>query len=127
MPEYTPLTREERACLVDAARKAAGQFPAPFAPETVLLYEATVKDRDERNAALEAELARLRPLAATGEAVNNLPRGKALLHTANIMSTVFGGAEWAVIEARSMVMIGGANEGDTALAALRAAKGEGDA
>ena len=141
MPEYTPLTREERACLVDAARKAVGQFPAPFAPETVLLYEATVKDRDERNAALEAELdgcrkgsamwedsaryesamrakaeaevKRLTPLAEVGEAVEAFPRGWSIGHS-------YDGETYEVWNDRSKRL----SKKPTAHAAMRAAKGK---
>ena len=41
--------------------------------QAIRRYEATVQDRDDRIAALEADNAHLRPLAEVGEAVEGMP------------------------------------------------------
>jgi hypothetical protein len=68
MPEFKPLTKDYREVLCRAAE--AGQR---FDANTLLRYEATVRERDERIAELEAENARLTPLAETGEAAKGIP------------------------------------------------------
>jgi len=70
MAEYKPLTKEERANIVQTIGMLdEGVFSKLEYFSDLLRYEATVKHRDDRIAALEAEVARLRSLAAVGEAV----------------------------------------------------------
>ena len=80
MAEYKPLTKEERETHAAFCERQlrlrtgnAGMAVLHDMAHLSLAYEATVKDRENRIAALEAELARLRPLAEVGEAVEGMP------------------------------------------------------
>ena len=89
-----PLTKEERD---EIDVRIAKMYRVHHQTEThetlaqaIRRYEATVKDRDDRIAALEAEVARLRLLAEVGEAVEGMPAGYALHH--------YDDASWLVRE-----------------------------
>lgn len=123
-----PLTKEERD---EIDVRIAKMYRVHHQTEThetlaqaIRRYEATVKDREERIAALEAELALLRPLAETGEAVVGMPVGFGLSHAAEDV--------WLTWDNRDLDDEVDETCGQTALAtlrelaALRAAKGEGD-
>jgi hypothetical protein len=125
-----PLTKEEREthaafCERQLRVRIGNSEEAIFhdMAHLYLRYEATVQDRDDRIVALEAELARLRPLAATGEAVEGMNRGHCLDHTH--LGDIHPEDEWFVWEwpdeYGEQTPLANAS---TALAALRAAKGE---
>lgn len=85
-----PLTKEERRRLVAAAERWNVLGPnkrvevlAGDVATTLLRYDATVKECEERIDALDAELARLRPLAEIGESSNSMPVGFGLSHAAD--------------------------------------------
>jgi len=149
MPEYKPLTKEARELACDAARHFVGDWmPGPFDANTILRYEATVAALEAENEALrchlscaeddatfcnakrneaETELARLRPLAEVGEAVEAMPVGWRVaryLHGFGAgpedADDVLGAGTTALAALRMARL-------DAALAALRTAKGEDDA
>ena len=75
-----PLSDKERVSiailtLIDPETATANERQVH---EWIGSYEATVKNRDERIAALETEVARLRPLAEVGEAVEGMAIGDLL-------------------------------------------------
>lgn len=133
MSEYTPLTKEERANIVQTISMLdEGVFSKLEYFSDLLRYEATV-------AALEAENARLRPLAAVGEAVEGMPVGAVLLRHEQKRWVPFTNGEffdrgggWIDMHAydpwhdREYEEYGHPSAHE-ALAALRAAKGKGDA
>lgn len=104
MPE--PLTEHERfnikTCPLTGREK-----------ELVDAYEATVRR-------LEATVAALAPLAATGEAVEGMEPGDGLYHAHNDKWLSFG---VGALYAEAAMFCGVEAEDDTALAALAAAKG----
>jgi len=93
--------------------------------QAIRRYEATVQDRDDRIAALEADNARLRPLAEVGEAVEGMPVGFGLSHAAEDIWLTWDnrGLDDEVDETCGQTALATLRE----LAALRAAKGECDA
>lgn len=125
MAEYEPYTKEERERLVASMERwnmlGQDRVIEVFAGAVVIevrRYEATV-------AALEAELARLRPLAAVGEAVEGMPVGFGLSHAAEDIWLTWDnrGLDDEVDETCGQTALATLRE----LAALRAAKGEGHA
>jgi hypothetical protein len=124
MPDHTPLTKEERDKAQFELDHGITALRSTYFTFVLRRYEATVRKRDERIAALEAENARLTPLAHTGEAAEGMPVGFGLSHAAEKL--------WLIWDSR-----GGDDLDETcgesalaaleALAALRAAEGEDDA
>jgi len=134
MAEYKPLTKEERETHAAFCKRQlrlrtgnAGMAVLHDMAHLSLAYEATVKDRENRIAALEAENARLREKAELGEAVEGMRPGDVLLRASETKWRTGAGA-MASTTNRSITIIHWADKvRNTALAALRAAKGEGDA
>ena len=113
MAEYNkgkPLTKEVREGLCEEARRVWGTRFQAFSADTIFDYEATV-------AALEVEVERLSSLAATGEAVKGMAGHDWMLCPPGHI----GNSAWTVLDGKTGDLVGA---GDTALAALRAAKGE---
>ena len=131
MAEYKPLTKEERethaAFCERQLRVRIGNSEEAILHDMAhlsLRYEATVQDRDDRIAALEADNAHLRPLAEVGEAVEGMRPGDVLLRASETKWRTGAGA-MASTTNRSITIIHWADKvRNTALAALRAAKGE---
>ena len=118
-----PLTKEERDEIVLALVALKQRWGHnTWVEHTALRYEATVTDRDDRIAALEAEVARLRPLAEVGEAVEGMPVGFGLSHAAEDIWLTWDnrGLDDEVDETCGQTALATLRE----LAALRAAKGE---
>ena len=136
MAEYKPLTKEERANIVQTIGMLDEGVCSKLEYFSDLLrYEATVKDRENRIAALEAENARLREKAELGEAVEAMPVDWMLLHWMERDWLVYkhatftdwdGMEDWHEIQAENPCDEEGVDRwrGDTVLEALRAAKGE---
>ena len=129
MAEYKPLTKEERethaAFCERQLRVRIGNSEEAILHDMAhlsLRYEATVQDRDDRIAALEADNARLRPLAEVGEAVEGMPVGFGLSHAAEDIWLTWDnrGLDDEVDETCGQTALATLRE----LAALRAAKGE---
>ena len=153
MAEYKPYTKEERERLVASMERwnmlGQDRVIEVFAGAVVIevrRYEATVaaleaevteaKDNYQtmldtacqevkKRQELEAELARLRPLAEVGEAVEGMPVGFGLSHAAEDIWLTWDnrGLDDEVDETCGQTALATLRE----LAALRAAKGECDA
>ena len=118
MPEYEPLTKEERESVVmwvDWRFRSDTEHDGHDIAYWIRGYEATV-------AALEAEVKRLTPLAETGKAVEGMKRGYALQHTVHPDPHV----KWVVLRLLTRSDADGEPHGASPLAALAAAKGDGD-
>jgi hypothetical protein len=109
-----PLTKEEREQLTGIAKSLVLSPDSRLSglAAAVLLYDAKL-------AALEAEVARLTPLAATGEAVEGMGIHDVLRRIRKDTWHVYTNAEGNMV-------CDAVSEGPTALAALRAAEGGGD-
>ena len=87
MAEYKPLTKEERAEIDVRIAKMYRVYHQTETHETlaqaIRRYEATVQDRDDRIAALEADNAHLRPLAEVGEAAMRYATARRALRESN--------------------------------------------
>jgi len=119
MPEYAPLTKEKRELYAlcaeeELAHPETGYGEGDYYPwlEKYLRLNATV-------AALEAEVARLRPLAETGERAEGMPVGFGLSHAAEKLWLIWDGQGWDDLDETCGESALAALE---ALAAMRAAK-----
>jgi len=150
MAEYEPYTKEERethaAFCERQLRVRIGNSEEAILHDMAhlsLRYEATVQDRDDRIAALEADNARLRQLAEVGEAVEGMELGDGLFregeHEWRVRSDLeYETSNWEIVDnaptplaafeamkqkrAKYEAAVARADD-----AALRAAKGEADA
>ncbi len=143
----TPLSKGTRDAICEEARRVWGTRFQRFSAETIFDYEATVSALEAKLAETQAnyqtmldtacreasirqraeiELARLRPLAEVGEAVEGMRPGDVLLRASETKWRTGAGA-MASTTNRSITIIHWADKvRNTALAALRAAKGETD-
>ena len=133
-----PLSKEERD---EIDVRIAKMYRVHHQTEThetlaqaIRRYEATVQDRDDRIVALEAEVARLRPLAEVGEAVEgmadaaegglSLETPHRLRPTWRLWGNHMGYRRTLVAEAETLSALFATIKAEDA--ALRAAKGETD-